>query len=189
MSFFTSMKISYFLRATDSRGIFQAGRHILMFDKKKDLRKSIFVDSKVQGALIGRVVLYWITCLIAIALMLLFWNIFTGPPRKLTTHLDILWLVLGPPAIASLLILPLVIMDVIRISNRFVGPLGRLRRSIRALARGENVEPMEFRNSDFWREFADDFNAIRARIRRLSNEKKIEKESHVEDEEPLGIGF
>ncbi len=152
---------------------------------KKDTRKHLFVDPKVQGALIARVVMYWMLCLITIALMLLCWDIITGPARIFYMHFDDMWFFYGPAAIASFLLLPLVIVDIIRISNRFVGPLLRLRRSMRALARGEYVEPIEFRSNDFWYDFADEFNALRARILQLS----AEKESDIEDEEPLGIGL
>ena len=96
-----------------------------------------------------------------------------------------MWFFYGPAAIASFLLLPLVIVDIIRFSNRFVGPLLRLRRSMRALARGEYVEPIEFRDNDFWYDFADEFNAVRARILQLS----AEVESKKENEEPLGVGF
>ena len=133
-----------------------------MSTDKKAMRKHLFVDPKVQGALIARVVMYWVICLITIALMLLCWDIVTGPARVFYMHFDDMWFFYGPAAIASFLLLPLVIMDIIRISNRFVGPLLRLRRSMRALARGEDVEPIEFRSNDFWYDFADEFNAVRA---------------------------
>ncbi len=157
-----------------------------MSSDKKALRKHTFVDPKVQGALIARVVMYWVLCLASIALMLLCWDIITGPARIFYIHFDDLWSFYGPAAIASFLLLPVVIGDIIRISNRFVGPLLRLRRSMRALARGEYVEPIEFRGNDFWYDFADEFNAVRARIMQLSAEKESEIE---EDEEPLGIGL
>jgi hypothetical protein len=149
----------------------------------KKLRKRFFVDPKVQGTLVGRVLLYWATCLISIALMLLCWEILTGPARIFYTHFSDMWYFYGPAAIASLLLLPLVVMDVIRLSNRFVGPLLRLRRSMRALAHGEDVDPIEFRDTDFWKEFADEFNAIRARLRHLQGNAQSEKEN----EELLGV--
>ncbi len=92
--------------------------------------------------------------------MLLCWDIITGPARLFYMHFDDMWFFYGPAAIASFLLLPLVIVDIIRISNRFVGPLLWLRRSMRALARGEYVEPIEFRGNDFWYDFADEFNAV-----------------------------
>jgi len=130
----------------------------------KHLRKQLFVDPKVQGTLVGRVVLYWLICIITIALMLLCWQIVTGPARMFYTHFNDLWFFYGSAMVASLLLLPLVVVDVIRVSNRFAGPLVRLRRSMQALARGEQVDPLEFRDGDFWQDFAEEFNALAARV-------------------------
>ena len=97
-------------------------------ENKKHLRKHLFVEPKVQGALVLRAVLYWVTCLITITLMLLCWRILTGPARMFYTHFDDMWFHFGPAVIASFVLLPLVIVDIVRLSNRFVGPLLRLRR-------------------------------------------------------------
>jgi hypothetical protein len=150
---------------------------------KKSLRKRLFVDPKVQGALIGRVVLYWVVCLITMTLMLLCWRIVTGPARPFYTHFDDMWFHFGPALIASFLLLPLVIVDIVRLSNRFVGPLLRLRRSLRAVGRGEHVEPIEFRNDDFWQDLADEFNVMLARVQGPPASPPAE-EGHVE--EPVG---
>jgi hypothetical protein len=130
-----------------------------MFDKKH-LRKRLFVDPKIQGALIVRVILYWMFCLMTIVMMLICWRVAAGPSQPFWIHLTDLWSYNGPALIASFVLLPLVEIDIVKLSNRFVGPLLRLRKSMRSLARGERVEPLEFRNNDFWREFADEFNAV-----------------------------
>lgn len=130
-------------------------------------RKRLFVDPEVQGQLVLRVTLYWVTCLITIALMVMCWRIVNGPARPFYRHLDDMWFHLGPALLASLLLLPMVIVDVIRVSNRFVGPLLRLRRSLRGLARGEEVDPIRFRQGDFWQGFADEFNSLITRIKEL----------------------
>ena len=96
-----------------------------------------------------------------------------------------MWFFYGPAAIASFLLLPLVILDTIRFSNRFVGPMLRMQRSMRDLARGEEVEPIEFRGSDFWQDFANEFNAVRARMLQLSAEAKSESEN----DNLLGVGL
>jgi len=75
-----------------------------------------------------------------------------------------MWFYYEPALVASALLLPLVIMDVLRFTNRMIGPLLRVRRSMRALARGEYVEPIEFRGADYWKEIADEFNAVRQRV-------------------------
>ena len=152
---------------------------------KKALRKHLFVDPKVQGALVVRVVLYWFFCLLTITLMLLCWRIVTGPARMFYTHFDDMWFFYGPAAIASLVLLPLVAVDIVRLSNRFVGPMLRLRRSMRDLARGETVEPLEFRDGDYWQDFAREFNTIAARLKQA--ERRADAASSAErDEEPVG---
>jgi hypothetical protein len=130
-------------------------------------RKRLFVDPEVQGQLVLRVILYWVTCLITVALMVMCWRIVNGPARPFYRHLDDMWFHLGPALLASLLLLPIVVVDVIRVSNRFVGPLLRLRRSLRGLARGEEVEPIRFRQGDFWQGFADEFNSLVTRVKEL----------------------
>lgn len=139
-------------------------RNNVIMSPKEDPRKHIFIDAKVQGALVLRVAIYWVFCLLAVSLMLLGWRILTGPARMFYTHFDDMWFFYGSALVASLLLLPLVLVDIVRLSNRFAGPLVRLRRSMRALARGEEVQPIHFRGSDFWQEFADEFNAIAARL-------------------------
>ncbi len=131
---------------------------------RKIMRKQLFVDPKVQGALVIRAVGYWVACLVTISLMILCWRIITGPARPLFLHFDDMWFFYGPAVIASLLLLPMVIADIIRVSNRFTGPMLRLRRSMRALARGEHVTPIEFRDGDFWQDFAEEFNQVVVRV-------------------------
>ena len=152
---------------------------------KRHLRKRLFVDPKVQGALVIRVICYWLICLMTITLMLLCWRIITGPARLFYTHLDDMWFHYGPALIASLILLPLVIVDIIRLSNRFAGPMLRLRRNMRALAQGEPVEPISFREGDFWQEFAEEFNAIVARINRLEHGAARDDDTEHTGDSPL----
>jgi hypothetical protein len=158
----------------------------LMADMKCQ-RKHLFVDFKVQGALVARVVLYWLVCLIGITLMLLCWRIVTGPARMFYTHFDDMWFHYGPALIASFLLLPLVVIDVIRLSNRFVGPMLRLRRSMRQLVRGEDVEPIKFRDNDFWQDFAADFNTLLSQVKPSAKNPTAE-EAESEQEEPVAVG-
>jgi len=159
-----------------------------MLDKKQ-LRKHLYVDPKLQGALVARVVLYWIVCLISISLILLCWQIIAGPPRPFYAHMKDMWFHYGAAFVASLLLMPLVIIDIVRFSNRFVGPLLRLRRSMRQLARGEQVEPMEFRGTDFWQEYADEFNAVMHCVQNHPADDD-DRYSHQpeEEDEPVAVG-
>ena len=86
---------------------------------KERQRKRLFVDPKVQSTLLVRAVMYWGFLIVAITIMLLCWRVFTGPARMFWTHFDELWFQCGPAFVASVLILPLIVTDMVRISNRF----------------------------------------------------------------------
>jgi hypothetical protein len=57
-------------------------------------------------------------------------------------------------------------VDIVRMSNRFVGPVVRLRGALRELAENRPAQPLNFRDDDFWRELATDFNKAAARCAR-----------------------
>jgi hypothetical protein len=136
---------------------------------KYRVRQRFFADYRVQGALVARAVLYWLTCLLTMTLLLLAWHMLAKPLQPFSAHLTELWKSYGPPAIASLLILPVVIFDLLRLSNRFAGPVVRLRRSLHDLAHGKPVTAVRFRHGDFWQEFADDFNAVAKQAQRAKD--------------------
>jgi hypothetical protein len=126
-------------------------------------RKRYFVDAKVQGALVLRCVVYWLSCITAMVLVWLGWRIATMPDQTSFWGyfpLGELSAQFAPAVITSMILLPFVVIDTIRVSNRFAGPIYRLRRTMREAARGETVEPIHFRGNDFWQSLADDFNAL-----------------------------
>jgi len=137
-----------------------------MFNRK---RRQMFVDRRVQGALILHSVMYWAFCLTSVTLMLLCWRIITGPARMFYTHFDEMWFLYGPALVASLLLLPIVVIDIVRLSNKFAGPMVRLRKAMHQLAQGERVASIHFRENDFWREAAEDFNTIASRLQKLTD--------------------
>ncbi len=130
-------------------------------------RKQYFVDPKVQGALMIRAALYWCFCIVSIITMVLCWRIVTGPARVFYTHFDDMWFHMGPALVTAALLLPIILTDVVRMSNRFTGPLLRLRNSMRAVAQGQQVAPLRYRPNDFWHEVAEEFNALAARVAQL----------------------
>jgi hypothetical protein len=140
-------------------------------------RRSIFfIDREVQGALMLRVMLYWMFCLLSISLMLICWNAYTGPSRRFIELATELYHRYGPALSASLMLLPIVMMDVLRMSNRFVGPVLRLRRGLRDVAEGRPAQPLNFRDDDFWRDMANDFNRAAAHVARATAERSAATE-------------
>lgn len=127
---------------------------------RKSRRKRILVDLKLQGAVAFRVVLYWLACQFMTAILLFGCKAVTS-----REHLDEDMALFYRSAFASTFcILPLVVFDVLRLSHRFVGPILRLRRAMRDLGNNEHVEPLQFRDGDFWQEMAGEFNAVLKRV-------------------------
>ena len=130
-------------------------------------RRKIFIDRPVQLAVLGRATLYWSMCTMTQVLMVLFFGIITSSHSEFPAlspevrwHLQITLL-------ASVVLLPILLLDILKLSHRWVGPIFRLRNSLRALGRGENLSEVKFRDMDYWQDLAIDLNAVSAELERL----------------------
>jgi hypothetical protein len=130
----------------------------------KRFRRRLWVDSKVQGSFALRAIAYWISCMMVVTGVAMLWRLLTRPTQPFFTSDEELWACVGPIAVATLFILPTIVYDILVITNRLVGPILRLRGAMRRLAQGEHVDPIRFRDGDFWQEFADEFNAVAAYV-------------------------
>jgi hypothetical protein len=128
-------------------------------------RKTILVERQVQGALGFRIAGHWFMFLAAslaftITLRLI-GNINHG------TAWEMVGLALREQAVAivvMLALLPWFVHDALKLSNRFAGPMVRLRSAIRVLSSGEQVNPLTFRKGDFWGDLAGEFNELQSRV-------------------------
>lgn len=146
-------------------------------------RRQLYVDPAVQTAFVLRAVFYWVTCLVAVVMMLVFTSMLVEPARLFYPNADSLWFRFVPTALMALLMLPIIVFDMLRLSNRLVGPVFRLRRALRQLADGQPVQPIHFRDGDFWRDFADEFNTIAAQLQAAQKAAR-----RTEEAEPVGAG-
>ncbi|MBI1901776.1 MAG: hypothetical protein HYS13_11785 [Planctomycetia bacterium] len=150
---------------------------------KSDKRGQWFIDRKLQGAMIWRVFVYWLSCMFVMTVLLIAWRMaFSGPARGFLTHFDDLWFHYSPAVVVSLFIIPLLVVDVLRFSNRFAGPVFRLRRELKRLADGEAVRPVHFRKGDFWHELAEDFNRVASQLEELRRSSASSKTRGAEEE-------
>jgi len=120
-------------------------------------RQRIYLD-RVQSVLVVRILAYWLYCLLAASLMACCWVIWVDPPASSAQLFGHVFSRFGLLFAATAAVMPLVMFDVLRLSHRFVGPVFRLRQALREAASGEPMRPLKFRDDDFWREVADDFN-------------------------------
>lgn len=126
-------------------------------------RQHSWIDSSVQGALIRRLFLHWGLFVINFVLLRTFLQIVSDPALPLMQHAEAIIHGQLPLVFILVLMLPLFVIDTIALSNRFVGPVWKLRSALKALKNGEPVQPVFFRKGDYWAEIAADFNAVLAR--------------------------
>ena len=141
-------------------------------------RKQNYVDSSVQGALLRRIFFHWCAFFGVAALAVILMQTLLGDPSK--TVIERLRFEMGEFVFLGLVILalfPAFMLDTIRFSNRFVGPIVRLRRHLRELGTNEITDHCSFRDNDFWAEMALEFNRVadmvktqKAEIVRLESE-------------------
>jgi hypothetical protein len=132
-------------------------------------RKRITVEGPSQRALVLQVVVYWVFSLVAIGLLTIVWNLGPGPggPFLDLARYDALLETYTHLIVAALFVLPVLMIDAWIHSNRFAGPVYRLRRCLRELAAGKPVEHVQFRKRDYWQGLGDDLNAVIDQMARL----------------------
>jgi len=146
-------------------------------------RWRLFIDRPIQSALLARVLLYWTVSLMTQVLMVVFFAVISSSPDDFYVRGQQLWSHLQLAIIASALVLPLILLDVLRLSHRWVGPIFRLRSALHALSRGERVPPIRLRDGDFWQELAGDFNVVADQLTR----QKATAPTTLTDETPASV--
>ncbi len=138
-------------------------------------RRSFIADKQVQGTLVVRLVMYWCLAWLAVLTLAIVVAAFFGLAVEgvsvwdvITRMLNYFWL----PILVSVMVLPILVRDCIRLSNRFTGPVLRLRRGLKALASGEAADRITLRKGDFWQETADDFNRVLEMMEEFQNAKQ-----------------
>ena len=134
-------------------------------------RKQKYVDTHVQGALLRRILMHWVVFFSVAVLTLALMMALVGDPglemSKRITSQSGQFILLGSVMLA---LLPVFMLDTTRFSNRFVGPIGRLRRHLRELGADQNTEPCSFRDNDFWSGMADEFNTVADLVKKQQQE-------------------
>ena len=65
---------------------------------------------------------------------------------------------------------PIAVYDLLRLTNRFAGPMFSLRREMGRLIEGQSERPLNFRDHDHWNEMSDLYNQIRQEMLLLRDE-------------------
>jgi len=143
-------------------------------------RKKKFVDPQVEGTLVRRLVLHWLAFFVVTSLVAFCLQVLTNPLRPFNEHVQQLWWTQGPFLLAMVFLLPVFVLDTIKFSNRFAGPIYRLRQTIRSIAGGNPPERLKFRDFDFWQGLAEDFNRMVDRLKSGDVEANYDDQSESE---------
>jgi hypothetical protein len=109
--------------------------------------------------------MHWTLLLTATFAILLSWQYLVGEPHQtLRGCLRDTWHRFGPCFVILLMVLPVVVHDTVKFSNRLAGPLLRLRNAMQRVANNEHVRPIQFRKGDFCQDLAEHFNAALLRL-------------------------
>ena len=127
-------------------------------------RKKTFVDPQVQGALVRRLIMHWAGFFALASLVAFILQVLSNPFEPISVHLQQLWWTQGPFLLATVFLLPVFVLDTIKLSHRFVGPIKRLQSTIRNISTGEGSTTVKFREVDFWQGLAEEFNEMVEKI-------------------------
>lgn len=149
------------------------------------VRQQLLIDQKVQGALLKRAGFYSIACALYFVVILIFaecmsrQSVSVGEAVLGCFEESIYWL----PGL--LLMAPMIAYDMLKQTNRFAGPVFRLRREMQRLVANESDRPLNFRNDDYWKDLADEFNQIRSELLELREAKSLWKKVDISKDNKL----
>ncbi len=124
---------------------------------KRRLQK--YVDREVQSSLLRRLSVHWVLFMVANVMAITLWTKLVDTPMDpWSDTFTLSWQRLIPFALVSLALTPVFVWDAIKLSNRFAGPIVRVRHALAQIADGHSPKPIEFRNGDFWKSLAIDLN-------------------------------
>jgi hypothetical protein len=125
-------------------------------------RKKVFVSWTIQGRTLGQLAIYWLLY------NFLFWHVTflietlpsEGVPQPLferyanfcSQHL--VWL------LCMFVVAPVILWDMVKLTHRVAGPLVRLERVVREMARGQRVNRITLRPHDMLGQFTEALNEL-----------------------------
>ena len=156
--------------------------------ENQDRRNKQMSEQSVQGALLLHILGHWAFFVFAMGVYLYFVEMLSGDQVNVWKNVQQRH---GPTLLAVIVFAPIVIRDVCKLTNRFAGPIVRLRRSMQELADGKSVKPIKFRDRDFWPDLAINFNRIAERVPPDDNNAtgvfaEAEKDGHAAPLESIG---
>lgn len=145
-------------------------------------RRLRIVEGRLQGQLLRQVCWHWsLFLLISVTLTLGLGFLTADPTITFTNRLLQVAATQMLPFLVLLALLPYFLVDTVRLSNRFAGPVRRLRNALEDLAYHNQAQPLVFRDGDFWVSTANAYNAVAEQHQQMQDkiddlEKELERQ-------------
>jgi len=143
-------------------------RHAMTANPSNCQRRLRIVEGRLQGQLLRQVCWHWSLFLLLSFTLTVSLGFLAADPNVTFTHrlLDVVSANILP-FLVLLTLLPYFLVNTVRLSNRFAGPVRRLRRALEELAFRDQTHPLVFRDNDFWVSTANAYNAAAERHQQL----------------------
>ena len=144
-------------------------------------RTQILVDPTVQWAIARRILTHWcllLVCLISTSVM--FRLLISVGDQSFYESMKAAIVAQAPLLLVMFILMPIFLRDTLQLSNRFAGPMYRLRTALGEVAGGGQGGKIKFRDGDFWLEVADDYNLVHEQLQILKS-RNAELEAELED--------
>jgi hypothetical protein len=143
-------------------------------------RRQFRLDPAVRGEVARQSFYYWLAYLAATVTFLAAWIGVVDQPTTWESFWSRLNELALPALVGSTMLLPLVFLQSVRFSNRFSGPLYRIRKTLAALSRGETQDSVTLRKDDYWQELAGDIDRLSRYIEKLQRELESADEASTD---------
>jgi len=124
-------------------------------------RRKALIDPEVQGGVLKKIAVHWILFFICNAIGLTIWiRLFEQPDADWTQTIGDTFRRFLPFFVITMALIPAFVWDTLKLTNRFAGPIHRLRSALADANAGRAVTPLQFRTNDYWKEIAQNFNSV-----------------------------
>lgn len=144
-------------------------------------RGRLYIDRDVQRALVVQLIKHWLIFVTVLTGILFALETLSDPQISFSRHFTSLWQRHAPLLIVIVALFPVFAYDSIKLSNRFAGPILRLRNALRESAFGAEAKPIHFRKDDFWQDIAASYNVL---VERLNESQAVESKQCSQGYEP-----
>jgi hypothetical protein len=121
----------------------------------------LILDKSIQYTLAIRVALYWIACVVYFSVVLFFSQVMVYSELALSENIRLYLCDMLQWVPAIFLLLPLAIFDILKVSQKMLLPVNRVRAGLTILASGQTPAALPIEDEVYHQDLLDTYNSIR----------------------------